>query len=289
MRAFVSVANAGSVSRAAHDLNITQSAVTRRLQRLETSLGTRLLDRRSRPITLTAAGLAALERCRRLLDDVREVRAATANSNLPAAEIQIGVAHALTEFTLIEPVGQVRRKFPRITLRLCTGWSGELLERVRSRALDAAVILLPEGETIPADLAARNMGKERLVVVASRGKNHSCIRKIRDVAGVQWILNPEGCAARAALRKALLRADIDLVVGVETYNYQLQLALVAQNRGVGLVPERILTHSRLNSRLRRLSVPGLSFPMTIWTVHRPLSFGVDSVIGELSRVLAEKL
>lgn len=79
VRAFVSVADTGSVSLAARDLHVTQSAVTRRLQRLETSLGAVMLDRRTRPITLTAAGQAALERCRRLLNDVREVRAATGN------------------------------------------------------------------------------------------------------------------------------------------------------------------------------------------------------------------
>ena len=53
MRAFVTVANVGSVSLAARDLNVTQSAVTRRLQRLEASLGITLLDRRTRPVALT--------------------------------------------------------------------------------------------------------------------------------------------------------------------------------------------------------------------------------------------
>jgi DNA-binding transcriptional LysR family regulator len=91
---------------------------------------------------------------------------------------------------------------------------------------------------------------------------------------VNGVLNPEGCAARGILRSALQKSNIDLVVGVETYNYQLQLALVAQNRGLGLVPERILSRSRLISRLRKLSVHGLNFPMSIWTVHRQLSLGL---------------
>jgi DNA-binding transcriptional LysR family regulator len=69
-------------------------------------------------------------------------------------------------------------------------------------------------------------------------------------AGVQWILNPEGCAARAALRRSLLGANVDMVVAVESYNYDLQLALVAQGRGLSLVPERILTRSRFSGRLQ---------------------------------------
>jgi DNA-binding transcriptional LysR family regulator len=289
VRAFVRVADTASVSQAARDLNVTQSAVTRRLQRLETSLGTTLLERRTRPVTLTGAGQAALERCRRLLNDAREVQAAAANGELPTGDLRIGVAHALTELTLTEPVGQVRRKFPKIALRLRTGWSRELLERVRTGALDAAIILLSEGERLPVEVVGSQIGKERLVVVASRQEHRSPVLKIQELAGVQWVLNPEGCAARAALRRVLLRANIDMVVAVEAYNYELQLALVAQKRGLSLVPERILSRSQLRSRLRPLRVPGLDFPMTIWTVHGEPNTAFDVVIAELSRVLIERL
>jgi DNA-binding transcriptional LysR family regulator len=289
VRAFVSVASTGSVSRAALDLNVTQSAVTRRLQRLETSLGTTLLDRRTRPVMLTGAGQAALERCRHLLNDVREVRAAAANGDLPIGEIRIGVAHALTELTLTEPAGQVRRRFPKIALRLRTGWSRDLLECVRTGALDVAVILLPEEERLPVEVVGRQLGRERLVVVASRRADRTPVRRIQDLAGAQWVLNPEGCAARAALRRVLLQANINMIVAVEAYNYELQLALVAQNRGLSLVPERILTRSRLRSRLRVLRVPSLDFPLTIWTVHREPCLGLDPVIAELSRVLIARL
>src|SRR5215470_15070993 len=107
IRAFVAVVEAGSVSGAARELYVTQSAVTRRLQRLETEIGAPLLDRRTRPVSLTGPGQIVLERCRRLLNDFREVRAAAANGSLPMGEIKIGVAHALTEITLSEPVEEV--------------------------------------------------------------------------------------------------------------------------------------------------------------------------------------
>ena len=287
VRAFVRFADTGSVSAAARDLNVTQSALTRRLQRLETSLGTTLLDRGQRPVALTPTGQATLERCRRLLNAAREVRAAASKEACSLGEIRVGVAHALTEITLTEPIGEVQRQFPKLALRLHTGWSRDLLERVRSGALDAAVILLPENDPLPAEVVGTPVGKERLVVVASRREGRSPARRIQDLAGVQWILNPEGCAARATLRRTLLRANVDMVVAVESYNYELQLALVSQKRGLSLVPERILTRSPLRSRLRILSVSGLDFPLTIWTVHRELT-ELDPIIAELSRSLASR-
>jgi len=289
VRAFVRVADTGSVSEAARDLHVTQSAITRRLQRLEISLGATLLNRGTRPVQVTAVGQSTLPRCRRLLNEAREVRAAAANNDFSMGEIRIGVAHALTEITLTHPVDLMRRKFPNVGLRLGTGWSRDLLEGVRSGVLDSAVILLPEGEPLPPEVSGAKLGKERLVIVGSRGKNPARARKVQDLAGKQWILNPEGCAARAALRRALLRENIDMIVGVEAYNYELQLALVAQNRGFSLVPERILARSRVRSHLRTLQVAGLSFPLIVWIVHGQSSAGFDRVLAELRRALAESL
>ncbi len=266
IRAFVAVAEARSVSRAARELYLTQPAVTRRVQRLERALGVALCDRRRRPFALTEAGQAVLERCRRVLHAVRDVQAASDGDALAAREVRIGVAHALTEVTLTEPVDRVRRAFPRLALSLSTGWSRDLLERVRARALDGAVVLLSEPERPPAGLAATRLGPERLVVIGPRG-GRAASPRVAGLGEVGWILNPEGCAARALLQRALLAANVRMRVTVETYTYELQLALVARGRGLGLVPARILARSPLRSRLRVRRIPGLDFPLTIWAVR----------------------
>jgi DNA-binding transcriptional LysR family regulator len=77
IRAFVAIAEARSVSRAARALYLTQPAVTRRMQRLESALGVTLCDRTRRPVTLTEAGQTVLERCRHVLDAVRAVRSSS--------------------------------------------------------------------------------------------------------------------------------------------------------------------------------------------------------------------
>lgn len=133
------------------------------------------------------------------------------------------------------------------------------------------------------------MGHERLVVVAPRRGHPLRVHRITDLAGVNWVLNPEGCGARAALQRALLRANVNMRVAVETYNYELQLSLVARKRGLSLVPARILARSRLRSRLRALHVRGLDFRLTIWTVRGQPTTGLDAVLAELNRELIEKL
>jgi DNA-binding transcriptional LysR family regulator len=246
-----------------------------------------LCDRRRRPFALTEAGRAVLERCRHALQALRDIRAASDGDALAAQEVRIGIAHALTEVTLTEPVDRVRKAFPRVSLSLGTGWSRDLLERVRARALDGAVVLLPDSERVPTGLEATRLAQERLVVVGPRrGRARLGLASLGDVG---WILNPEGCAARALLQRALLAANLRLRVAVETYTYELQLALVARERGLGLVPARILARSPLRSRLRVRRVPGLDFPLTIWAVRGRATPELDSFWGALERALVERL
>jgi DNA-binding transcriptional LysR family regulator len=286
VRTFVAVAEAGSLSRAAAELHLTQPAVTRRLQRLEVTVGAPLLDRRRRPSSLTPVGRDALERCRRLLSIAGELRALAVDPQVPSGEVRIGVAHALTELAFSQPVDEVRRAFPRVLLRLRTGWSRELLERVKTGALDAAAILLPEGEALPSGVLGGAVGRERLAVV---GRSRTRAREIRDLREAGWVLNPAGCAARAALERQLARAGLPLQVNVETYNYELQLALIARGRGLGLVPGRLLARSRMRSQLRVLRVRGLDFPLTIWLASGEVPAPLALPLRALSRALARRL
>ncbi len=126
------------------------------------------------------------------------------------------------------------------------------------------------------------------MVVAARGLRIGTVRAA-DLAGQVWVLNPEGCAARAALRRALAGAGKDLRVGVETYNYELQLALVARGRGLGLVPGRLLARSRSRKRVRVVRVRGLDFPLSIWSLRGRPPLTLEPVLDELDRVLAKRL
>lgn len=289
LRAFVAVADAGSISRAASELYLTQPAVTRRLQRLEKALGVTLLDRRRRPFAMTEEGCLALSHGRRLLGLVDELRSIASDDETPSGEVRIGVAHALTEVTLLGPLEQIRRGFPKVSVRLKTGWSRELLERIQTGALDGAVLLLPEDQRLPTSTAGQELGREELFVVARKHERKGQPRRIEELNDAGWILNPEGCNARAVLRRALLGAGLALRVEVEAYNYDLQLSLVARSGGLGLVPGLILHRSPVRSELRTLRIPGLSFVFTIWSVRGPARGRFDSLLDELDRALRKVL
>lgn len=288
LRTFVALATTRSFSQTARQLFVTQPGVTRRLQRLEHAVGATLVDRRRRPLALTSAGEAILERSQHVLDSVAALRSATQVGAGVHREMAIGVAHALTEFALVEPVGCVRRELPRIALRLATGWSRDLTAMVRTGHLDAAFVLWPAAEPAPRGVESRALADERLIAVAARSRTRPT--QLRALDGADWILNPEGCAARAMVLDILRRAQVAGRVVVETYTYETQLALVARDRGLGMVPARLLAASRHRHEIRPLGLPELEIPMQVWALHRGLPGELlapfDLMCRELVRVLA---
>src|SRR6516164_332815 len=120
MRAFTMFADAGSIQEAARRLNLTQSAVTRQIQRLERELNAALLDRRIKPPVLTASGRSALERCRVVLREVAELKASAAPTSAPVGSFRVGVGYVLADDELVDCVHAVGETFPRLAISIKT-------------------------------------------------------------------------------------------------------------------------------------------------------------------------
>lgn len=200
IRAFVAVAETRSVNRAALRLNLTQPAVTRRIQSFEAGFGEGLVfDRTVKPAALTATGRHVLEHCRRVLSAVAELEACATSATDPSGEMRVGVAHGLGEMVLTTPLDAIRRRFPRIRLQVSLNWSIGLIDELRGGGLDCAVGLLTEAHSIPTGLTAIPLGAEQVVIVSASKtpiKQDGTPWRLRDLAHESWYLNPPGCGCK---------------------------------------------------------------------------------------------
>src|SRR5438270_5896281 len=118
LRVFMTVASERSFSRAAEKLARTQPAVSLALQRLETELGERLLDRSAKDVMLTDAGRTVLEYARRFQNLESELRNSMAElRDHSAGRLVIG-ANESTGLYLLRHIERFRRLFPRVTVQL---------------------------------------------------------------------------------------------------------------------------------------------------------------------------
>jgi LysR family transcriptional regulator, cyn operon transcriptional activator len=122
LRYFTAVADAGSVSRAARHLHVTQPALSRQIQDLEREFACRLFDRIGRRIALTKDGEEILDQTRRLLTDIEALRErARALGGGEAGILRIGATPQLIEASFPEVLTRFAGAYPGIEVQLVEG------------------------------------------------------------------------------------------------------------------------------------------------------------------------
>ncbi|WP_184805809.1 LysR family transcriptional regulator [Rhizobium leucaenae] len=270
MRTFALLAEEGSIQRVAERLPLTQPAVTRQIQRLEQFLGTELLDRRQKPPAFTPAGLEMLARSRRILGEIEEMRR-LAKDATPRGVLRLGMANGLADGRIAALIGDLKGRFPNVTLRLVTGWSDELRQKFDRGLLDAAFIL-----TSQHDRAGGMAGEQEPLVIIAPRDQAADLRAPTDFAGQSWILSPEPCDARERLAEELMRHGIPLTVAAEVQDARLQLGLVEQGIGLGLMPRRLL--SQVSAEVSAINAPWLDLTLRVEVKQSPFLNSLAPVV-----------
>jgi LysR family transcriptional regulator, cyn operon transcriptional activator len=151
LRYFVTVADAGSVSRAATQLRITQPALSRQIRDLENELGLPLFDRVGRRLQLTASGENLLSRTReslRAADSLREHAGALAGGT--TGTLRLGATAQTLESLISGFLVGFRRQWPGIDVRLIEDGGMRLKTRVQRGELHLALGAVPAGDELRA-------------------------------------------------------------------------------------------------------------------------------------------
>src|SRR5438128_516749 len=265
LRALVEFAQAGSIARAADRLFRTPSAITRQVQRLEAALGAELLDRSVKPPRLNSLGSRVLEQGRDLLQRTEALKSLTSRDAEPHGLLRIGLAHALAEGTLIEPIRALTEKYPKVRVRLSSELTGELIQRLLAGELDVAAVLLPEGKAAPPPLLTNIIASDRMEIVQGAAGN---VRgDWKSLGRAPWVLNPPGCFLRAGLIDRMGLAGLNPMIAAEIHNMHLQLAFVQSGYGVGLLPARFIAGNNSLETVEVLRPPSFDLHMSVAIVR----------------------
>lgn len=141
---FLTVVEAGNVSKAAQKLHLTQPTLTRQLQQLEEIYGSRLFIRGSRQITLTNSGIILKRRAQEMLElqakTVEEIRKSEYDIS---GEITIGCGEASGNKFLPIILNEVSKRYPNIKYNISTAGSNQNKEKITEGLIDVAIVLEP--------------------------------------------------------------------------------------------------------------------------------------------------
>jgi len=263
LRAFMTVANTGNVTRAAELLNLVQPAVTRQVRLLEEDLGTDLFERQRQGMVLTDAGKSLLVYARRAMLELDRARAEIGGATGEISGIAtIGLLPSTADIVASALISAVAEAHPGIRMRIATGYAGTLQNWIETGEIDAA--LLYDVERAPA-IASRPLLEEDLWIV---GPLEAKLRAAKPVpisalVGRPLILPSGPKGIRTLVDHACAVAGVELTVVAETNAMNVQKSLVLGGHGFTVLPP-IAVADELARKL--LSAAPLSEPAITRTI-----------------------
>src|SRR4051812_3938287 len=236
----VAVAEEANFTRAAKRVHVAQPAVSAQIQRLERELGQPLLDRTRRTVRLTAAGQAALPYAKAALAAVADIRVAVDQlTQLVRGTVTIGTvtSHSVDIPSLL---ADFHEEHPNVEITLSTDSSDALIEKVRTGALDAAIVSVGPDEQ-PEGLAVEVVTDEAIQAVVSLTDELASRKTVRlsDLADRQLIALPVGAGIRHQFDAACARAGVKPRIAFEASTPVALAELAERGLGVAIVPASV--------------------------------------------------
>lgn len=165
IEAFTAVVQSGSFVKAAERLNISKAVVSRLVLELEAQLGTRLLNRTTRRLSLTDSGTGYFERCREILDDLAEANAAASSTTIqPAGRLKINAPLTFGNLHLAPLWGEFLKAYPKMELDVTL--SDRVVDLVEE-GFDLAIRISAAAGLQSSTLVARQLSWDRTILCAS--------------------------------------------------------------------------------------------------------------------------
>ncbi|WP_236176531.1 LysR family transcriptional regulator [Pseudomonas qingdaonensis] len=199
MKVFVSVVDLGSQSAAADHLDLSRPVVSRYLAELEDWVGARLMQRTTRKLSLTAAGLETLPRCRQMLELVGDLHAAVgAPDDSPRGELRISVSTSFGHAQLVEAVADYVKRYPLVKVDL------QMLDRTVNLVDERIDLAIRVSNDLDPNLIARRLSVCRSVVCASPAylREHPIPRQVQD-------LSQHNCLTHSYFGHSLWHFEVD--------------------------------------------------------------------------------
>lgn len=273
---FTRVVAAGSLSKAAEQLHMTQSGVSQHIRALEDSLGTELFVRGRRGVELTPAGQRLLAYCEGIFRLVAEAELAVTDvAGLRDGQLTIGVTPGVSAYLLPEWVQMFRQRYPNLAVSAQTGTTPSIVNELRNGSLDLGAI---EGEL---DSTERDLQQQALrefdqyVVV---GRRHPWWGRsevhLHELSGQPMVMRQSNSQTRIWLDHALREQSLTPRIIAELDNLESIKRMVMIGTGLTILPLYAVTAEQEVGALHPIPIAGRPLRRTLrllWRATRPQS------------------
>lgn len=236
LRALITVAETGNVTRAAALLNIVQPAVSRQLRLLEEDVGASLFERGRNGMELTEAGKTLVEYARRVLHELDRARAEIRPSKGSIGGIvTVGLLPSTSDLLASALVTAIATHYPGIRVRISVGYAGHLQRWLEDGEIDLALLYDPKHTST---IHVKPLLEEGLWIVGLPGSGLRAEEPLplADLVDKPLILPSAPHGLRSLVENAATLIGLHLTVVAETNAMSIQKSLVIAGHGLTILP-----------------------------------------------------
>jgi DNA-binding transcriptional LysR family regulator len=260
LKVFKTVAEEGSISKAALKLNCVQSNVTARVRQLESELDVPLFHRKHRGVELTAKGQILIDYAKDAVQLIDSALLAVSDDEFIKGPLSIGTMESTAAVRLPTLFSTYHKRYPDVQLKLQTGTTEALVKNVLDYQLDAAFVAGPVDHP---DLFAHNAFNEELVVITEKR-----IKSLANLDRPDFIVFRRGCSYRGALEAWAKEKGIIPGQIMELGTLEGILGFVNVGMGITLLPRSIVSNLRWEHSVRIHEISQKSRKTSTLFIHR---------------------
>jgi LysR family transcriptional regulator, low CO2-responsive transcriptional regulator len=237
---YLAVIERATMTAAAAEMNLSQPAISTRIQQLEDFYGAPLLERRGRRVVPTEAGLLVADYARRVLALVDELGQAVGDlDGLRAGRLELGASASVGETLLPDVLGKFRKAYPAVEIALRIGNSSEILRAIEQRELPFGVVGRRPDRT---DLQASPVIEDRLelCIASDQPSPQPAPLHVADLMQETFVLREPGSATLELAQTALRRLGCMPRRVVHFGSNEAVKRAVAAGLGIGIVSAHTL-------------------------------------------------
>ncbi|ALL39286.1 LysR family transcriptional regulator [Serratia marcescens] len=236
LRVFVAIARHGSFSRAGEAIGLTQSAVSHSVKELEAEVGVRLLDRTTREVVLTDAGLRLANRVERLLDELQTTLLDVRSFGVQrSGTVRVATSQTISAHLMPQCIAAGEREYPEIRIMLRDQAQQQVLHSVRNAEVDFGIVVDPVQAV---DLECEAVLHEPFLLLCRDDHPFAAQQAVHWSAlnGCRLVLQDYASGSRPLIDSALRQQGVEAQVVQEIGHPATLFPMVAEGIGISIFP-----------------------------------------------------
>ena len=257
IEAFIEVAETNSFAKAAGNLNLSQPALSRRIQKLEYELGTSLFDRTTRKVQLSYSGRNFLERAKSIIEAIQTATKTLSEKYTFPSIVKIAAVNTALKNIVFPTIKLFKTKYPNSKIQIIERSANYVVDSVLGGECDFAINFMGLQEP---GIEFEPLFEEEYVVVFPKSDELEKKRKIKisDIKGRDFIAVWKGSGSRIYFEDALAKHKESLEWTYEVRHVPNALQMVEQGMGITLAPRLAISKQYEDLSFRPLIDPKVS-------------------------------